>query len=537
MKIGFKLQDIKLIHLISLTAIMSCIIFRFMFINKTLIPADEGWYLMLLRDYPNFGATRFHLLFKGIFNNNIFLIRLTNNLLTICSNFFFGYCLWIFCKKHLHVKKNIFIILGLVFIGQQYVISVQSFNYATLNLIITEISIGLLLYGISSDKKTYFLLSGFFTGFLIPIMITNIIIVLPIILFIFAEKKSIKFIYYYTIGIILFLAFYFSLIESPQQFFGFFIKQTEETVNNGTSEYGIIFLLKWIIKAFIYIIKIFFYTLIFYIAYKIIRKKTPHNYEFYLTVSILFLYIIFELLKMAPYISLNNIFLILGQILFKFYLFVIFFSILKNKLYSNLKILSIFILLIIIPICLSFGTNLDINHRIGSYLVFITPLLLFVYDDKNLSPQVNILAIITIVSFGIDLSIGKNWNGDKYNEQIIPVSSIGIKQKLYLDEPYINKLRYAQSILKENDLVLCDRGSWGFAVLLNLQPLRYDFKLPEKDLDRIIHTILNQDQKFYLILNPHSNKELRQTLNDIKEFNTKINKHPSSNFTIIEITK
>ena len=103
---SIKTDKVQIIHIVALLSIFSSLYLRFNHLNRTLIPSDEGWYLTLLRDTPNFGVSRFHLLFKGIFNDNLYIIRLTNYILTLLSNLIFSYGLYAYINKYL-AKKNI----------------------------------------------------------------------------------------------------------------------------------------------------------------------------------------------------------------------------------------------------------------------------------------------------------------------------------------------------------------------------------------------------------------------------------------------
>src|SRR5574344_1130 len=94
------------------TIISLCI--KFIFLDRGLIFSDEGWYLCLLRDLPHLGGTNYHMLFKNVFQNNIYSIRICSYLLTILSTIILSIGFWIYCKTFIS-KVSLCICVGFVF--------------------------------------------------------------------------------------------------------------------------------------------------------------------------------------------------------------------------------------------------------------------------------------------------------------------------------------------------------------------------------------------------------------------------------------
>lgn len=530
---SIKTDKVQIIHIVALLSIFSSLYLRFNHLNRTLIPSDEGWYLTLLRDTPNFGVSRFHLLFKGIFNDNLYIIRLTNYILTLLSNLIFSYGLYAYINKYL-AKKNIsyFIFLGLVFLGQQSLASVASpsINYASLNLIIGQLSIGFLLISIVKENKLFLFLSGFTIAFLCPIMITTSILIIPSLIFSLYHKNNVTF---FLIGILSFFILYFSFIEPANQFFAFLESETQNTIKRNKGDYGLLFILKWGLGAIKYYIKLFMWALLLVCLIHISRRTFTHRN---LRRKYSVLIFIFSLLLIYCLFKDKNILDYWNKYYIDIYWIIIFTLCINNKIWKQQQLYIFIFFLSLFPICLSIGSNVPFNIRQICYITILFPIIYILLNNKKYS-LVYILFLLNITSFWYEAYNGRNWFKDKYSEQTIPVSSIGIEQNLYLDKLYIEKLKFAKSILNKNEFVICDYTSWGFVFLLDLTPICYNFRLQEEDLTKEINTYLTINNQIWLLLNYYDAKTYNKIVESIQQYTLKIYKHPTSNFTIIKIIK
>ena len=160
---------------------------NFWTLNKCLVTSDDSWYLCLMRDLPTGLSSSAHLLLFNVFNDNIYAIRLACYLLNIAAGGVFAWGLSLYADRWLIPKENrngknktvIWVLMWLfvVFAGQLRVVTCPSFNYITLNQIVMQFSLGLLMISLVKRNSIAMFFSGFFIAMLVPVMITNVIAV------------------------------------------------------------------------------------------------------------------------------------------------------------------------------------------------------------------------------------------------------------------------------------------------------------------------------------------------------------------------
>ena len=166
-----------LLNVLGIGAILLVLGIRFFLLDKGLVPSDDGWYYVLMRDLPKDSSSRFHLLFHNVFQNNIYLIRLANYFVMLASSMVFALGLKKYFDKVLYKHFSYLFCLGVLFLGQMFIIDCPSFFYANLNVSIMELSYGFMLLGLANKNHWTQIVTGFVISFLFPVMITNVMII------------------------------------------------------------------------------------------------------------------------------------------------------------------------------------------------------------------------------------------------------------------------------------------------------------------------------------------------------------------------
>lgn len=451
-------------------AIVSIIVLiaQFWALNKGLIFSDEAWYACLLRDQPTGLATQFNLLFKNVFNGDLYSNRLCAYLIRLLGSIVLSIGIYIYDNNIIKSGKSYWQYLFFIIIGQM-VLGPISINYLHLSLIIGEICIGLLLLSLAKEKWFILVGCGFFVAFLIPIKITSIIL-LPCILIVIALFTTNKFknIIWLLLGVAVNIVLYFSFIEDPIIYFNALLNNTQRTIERGSNDYGIIYLIKYIFDAFVYYFRFIILAVFIYSTFKYCNNLADKKK------SIISLIIISILLCL--YFVFDGSFPIKGKTLLKphFLLWLYVFVLLVSRPFDKKSLLALFFLLV--PFCLSFGSDAPVYAK-TIYLPFVTLSIIYLLNKKLQNVVFMFITIILFYSFIQKDILKRDWYGNKWLDQTESVKNLGIDQKIKLDKRYYLMTENVQNLVKPGDSVLCDMHSWGFVTLLNLQPMDYAFRI------------------------------------------------------------
>ncbi len=466
-----KLSFILLIILVSLILIV-----KFWVLDKGLVFSDDGWYLLLLRDLPHGLASQFHLFFQNVFQNNIYLIRVTCYITTLISHIILAWGIYVFFKRRFNLSlASFFFILGFTVLGDLNINPTPSFNYFTMNLQIVELSFGLLLLGVARKNDIFLVFSGLFIGALFFVMVTNVVIIpLVLISLWLLTDKDVKSVLFYVSGVLVLFVLYFLFIQSPTEYIGGILENVKKTIDIGNSEYGALFLCKWFFSALFYLLEAAFIAYLFYWVKRFIDKIEIRNS-----------------FKKIIYIGCLVVGTAAILLFFKSGLFILYWICLFLFLYEQRKVLDlkdkiIFLLFCFTPVCLSFGTNISFTSRGYYYLSFITPLLFLLAKRDFFNQLIVYLLIIVNLLVSLRTLHFPNWEGSVRVEQVIPVASLNIQQNIKLSGEYIDILTSLQKYLKPGDNIIVDCHCWGYACLLDLNPLTYTFRLNYPEVLEVI---------------------------------------------------
>ena len=487
-----------LFNLIISLAAITILLMKVLLADKGLVIDDEAWILLLIRDLPSGDApTQFHKLFFNVFNGDIYIIRISYIFLEMISFFTFSMGLYYFLKeKYTLHKVHLYVFFALTLIGYS-IFSLPVCNipyYANLNKTLLPLSIGFFLLSIykynRSEKHLYLLyISGLIIGFQPFIMITTITIYLFFLLLIFFyfDQQKIKHCIYYCLGIITSISIYFVFIESPIHFLEneIIVNFKSYSSSNYNEKHGILPILRWLSVTIKYII--FNCTLpaigIIGIRYLFPFLNHIQRKGFFLLLiltGVLFLY--FETIKGEHEYASMNLFIAA----FIFSMIDVFIVNKKDK-----QIIPITLLIFILPLLLSIGTDVDYKIRatdyIGMYFPFIFILQLHLNPKKKLAFSVILLCYF--VNY-CSMYFRTNWGQFNYSEQKIDVRQLGISQNLQLNELNISNLKQLKPYFKQNETVVVSHKNLNATCyLLNLKMVSYDFKLiPSKVIERLNHT-------------------------------------------------
>lgn len=486
-------NKISIINKSILVLICFTIIFMKVFLaNKGLVIDDEGWFLYLLKDLPNSDSpTQFHKLFFNVFEGDIYNIRISYIIWELMSYAFFSFA---FLKLHVnYFKKNennialFAAIFSLTLIGFS-IFSLPVCNipfYTMLNKTIYPISIGFLIlsylsYLKNNQNHSYLLLSicGITLGFQPFIMITtttsySLFLITIFLLF----NKKIKPFIYFILGILLSVTIYFITIENPITFYQneILIHFDQYSGSSYKEKHGILPIIRWCFIAIKYLIFECFIPSLSVIALiylkPILNKHQKWGLNLILIVGYLLFYY-FYVIDGEHHFSSMNIFISL-----MIYTLINFFIIKKNEL----NLLTIFLLILILPITLSIGSDVDFKTRATDYIGLFFPIIYFFGLKDNSKGK--LIFIMILSSYLINYSsmyFRENWGYFTYSEQKYDVKNLGIKQNLFIDEMHYNNLKSFKKNLSKNDfIIMSDKRLWAYSYLLELKPISYNFKLNE----------------------------------------------------------
>lgn len=483
----FKEKFDAIFLVVSVLVMLTVLVVNLLALHNNMTFADEAWYLCFLRDLPRVGASRSHLLFNNVFNNNIYAIRIACWLFQLIGSVVFAIGVFFliapYCNGLKYPKWAFFMLaLSSIYWGQMYVVACPSFNNITLNKIFVEMGMGFLFLGMSNKRTIWYLLSGFFVAFLFPTMITNVIIIpiMFIVIVVLSDRKwrdGLGFI----IGIALFAMYYFVFVESPREVLSFIAANTHNTISRGGEEYGVKYLIFSLMNAALYLSKCFIVAAVIYGIDFILLKESPQVRKVNVLLAVIVSMVV--LLYSWMYIQPNHThfpykygyFYYWQMDLFWILLFMMVCHIVLNRRKIQKLEMMLGVLMLLTPICLCFGSNIPFVFRGVTYLAFISPMLVFFCIRKSMLWKVAMGAVLglNLILFLVSID-SRNWEGQKYFGGHIPVESIGIHQNIRLEDRWIKELIECRNHIPQGRL-LCSCCNWGVVYLLDYVPVCYEF--------------------------------------------------------------
>jgi len=466
------------------------LITRIWTLNKGLVFNDEGWYLLLLRDQPtDITSTNFYKYFNYFNVSNLYYIRIATFILDLIAITIFTSGIYLFNQHNNNIKRKDFLIIFLLcFIGYDLAaIPVAGvFSYITLNRTIALTSIGLILLSKSYNEiisNTFLTISGFITGALVFIMITNspfIILLMIFIFFIYGSFPKVRFIKvgYFIGGVLLAIIYYFVFIEPLNTFYNNIIYNANLVLNNkikgGYDMYSLFRWIKQLIIYYLFDVVIYSFSLIGVVSLmknsKLLKKITLIG--LIIVVVLIYYYkFVYKFSNNLGGISSINPILITttGIFIYNFYL---------QKKISVLH-LQYLIISLITPILLSFGSNIFFETRVTVYLTFLLPVSYLLLNNIEDRKHITNIFLMVILLYSINLypmMKKSNWSGIVYTQQKTNTKTIGISQNVLLDEKRITGLKSIMKYTKAGETVsVSSLNLFGYVYLLDLKLCDYNF--------------------------------------------------------------
>ena len=513
-------QGEKWFFLFGIIVVIGSVLTNFLALRNNLIYSDEGWYLCMLRDLPNDPSlgSRFFLLFKNVFHNNVYLIRVTCWALSLLSCGILSYGLLSLTVHSADRKARLawwFLIFSTLYYGQLFIVACPSFNYITLNKIAAELGLGFLFIGLSREKAyPFLLLSGFFASFLFPIMATNLSLIPFLVIAICLMSKRERILrncLFFFMGMVLFALYYCLFVETPSEVLAFFRTNTSDAVSKGDAQYGFLFYLKWMGGTILYLLKCFFVGGILFFGGRLIKRVAASWSEL---IVWMFIGAFSGCVLLVSYLFIPPTFPFPSRQFGSFYwpndlwwilLSALLIAMAFDKQYLRKQEVVVILLLTLTPLCLSLGSNMDFYVRQNEYVFLIVPAIVYltIHYKKSALWRVAFFSIVLLKMglFAVEAR-GHNWNGDAFFGKHIPASSIGIDQQINLTQRDVDLLTDFERVVPQGETVLIDSQNWSVVVLKDYKPVSYEFELfrrPAPVIGRTIHNTVEEQGHIWVV--------------------------------------
>lgn len=494
-------------------------------LNKGLTMNDEAWYLTLIKYAPaEISFTHFFHLFKGLFQGSIVDIRIFTFSILIFSTFIFSLGL---CKYFQKEIPHSFIPLFSLAIISLFLLTAPvclSLSYISLGLSISGMSIGLLLIGLSLQNEylqsIFLLLSGFIAGFIFFVQITfiSLFIISLFILLLNSKKKKYINLSIFLIGILFSLIFYFSLFQSPEEFFrNIFLMLEKVGSDQGKIDesHGLTQLLRWVLETVSFFISNILTITLSLLGLDLIKSR--FNKKLYLaSIAVVVIFFVFDFY----YNTLNSSVGSSSFIAFYIILIYLIFQILLIEKFE--KNLIIMILISSIPFLASFGSDMPFRIRGSVYILYVIPIIYLLLQKVKIAYLTNIFLLLITINFLVFIGyyFKTNWADIVYSQQKINLKESSIAQNLKLNKDRVNEFNLLRKNIDIADtIVLGNSKLWGYSYLLETVPLVFDFR--------------RNDENILSALNNNSlNKFIMLEYNDYKRFPENLMNSVGNNYSL-----
>ncbi len=493
----------------------------FYFLDSTFIRTDEAWYAALLRDRPDQAVlTQFYFLYGSFFEGDIYAYRVAHFISNIISLVIFSVGLCAF----LH-RTNRFSILtvGSVFaflLCFTYCVSACMLpNYINMNASSVNCALGFFLLGYTRSSRCCYLLSGAFFAPLMMIMVTNMGLYALSLLVLFVISRKVTYVLYSLAGALLFFMAYFFFMQD----FGMYVENFKElflaTHQRGSSDYGMLFLLKWLALSLFYIAQFnIIGGLIIYLAYRWIRNTDNSLIRFGLwSMYIAVITAVFlcamrsEIAMLAPFATKILKLQSYGFTPFGMLCAIVGFAYILVFLESNLsrKDKVVWSVLFFVPLLLSFGTNMPYATRAPVYMYFGAPILYFLIYIIRTKESIFIAfgGLMLAIAFFFSSPVRPNWFGQRHADQ----TTLMPDQRIFVHEKEASVFREVDRYLNAQDHVLV-HYTWASAFSSGAKIVDYNFRLIPSSAVRILNEQYPDLERLTFITFVHERSSLEDLL-------------------------
>ncbi|MCX8533626.1 hypothetical protein [Chryseobacterium luquanense] len=444
---------------------VACI--TYMNLDKGFIFNDEAYYLSYYKNQGeslSFDRTNFFRIFKFLYTPNVYIFRIISITTLVLSNFL----LFFSTLKYFNFKKNIFFLsfLGILIGFETWSISNLILHQYIGNTILVNCGVSLILLSFIYQKKWILTIAGFVISFVLFNGNSHSIIVIPIILYLFFQNskqwKS-NFLYFFigfSVGIII----YFTFLDTLDNFI-YQLKFLKEYLPFHRKQHSKTFMVLWAVYLFLNgILPSFIVGLLFWR----IKLKIEIFDKFIAVLGIvcLSLFIFFPSYYIFFFILLTHL------LALRFML---------NKETSKESKYFV-ILLLLIPYCLAFGSQIWFHIRLNVYKFYYF-LLIFIVINKLYKNKLWMLGYLIFICLMVirfpDILNNKGWKDFVFTEQTEKVQINGYD--LYLDKGRKKDIEDLRPYLQnQKNVIYSSNHLMGYLYILDASPpIYYYFTLKD----------------------------------------------------------
>ena len=436
--------------------------FIFYFTNKGLLFSDGAFYAFHLvkPNLETIDVSNWHHIYR-IFCAGNFIVNLKINLLLILtSSAFLGFTFLRYFKLHF-ISRFDFLFFS---ICQFILFSPVGFDpsYYWLNVIIINLSTGLLFLYLNIEKKLILYLIGFFLGFIPFVQITSSLILILFALIIYIQNKTLRTLGVLFLGICSAWVLFFLFAVPISDFYESlrivleYLSQNNEGTNHGFQP-----MLFWFKSIFMELGLPFTISVLIYLRKQIALSKA-------IIALLILLYaglIILELHK-----SLLNPTYLFGTKPIYFIILITLIVFLKE---FNQKKIQLLLFLFFIPVFINLGTNVPFFNRAALYAPILLCILIIQLNTINLSYKHLKKIYLSIFLFSLLNFFSYPFRGcwEEYipSKQTFPI--FYNNSKIYLDKNRFEELKIIKKQIKDRQHVIAFAPKlWGYVLLSNAKP-------------------------------------------------------------------
>ncbi len=349
-------------------------------------------------------------------------------------------------------------------------------NHSSINLLIFNLVIASLSFYLLYKKNIFLFILGFFLSCLTFVFITSNIFIVPLLIFLFLldKNKFWKNTLFIVLGGLTLYSIYFIFLQSPQEFYSGILKAIDSfNYEKAYSPSGSLIWHKILIWQ----------SIIPLILIGIASLKYSRNpwiyYPMWISIIIYLIYLIFNAVTHKySLFPLNSIYFLSGLIII---------YALKYKICTKTYFA---ILLIILPYCASFGTDVQFYYKSIFYFPFILVGSLFLGSSVKSKLGDNLLIGFLLITIVASLTFftypfRPAWAGGyKLIDQNREYEFKGTK--LFFDSQRYENLNEAKPYLQgEQNVLVSHPDLWGYVLILDAKPLFYYFEFNDYTLKYI----------------------------------------------------
>ena len=439
--------------------------------------ADESFYYYLIKNQEASYGTSFTFYFNAIKDFSIAQMRLVSYILRMTSWCLFNLSICYLFRKRLSKRDLLLVLLAGIAYCSRTGIGFPS--YITLSIFWGIVSIASFVFILSSSGLLN-IIASLVCGICCIQLLFDMLPSVPLIGIVFisvliASRKSLPWL---VGGYILGLIAFFTLVQSPSDFYSSFIKTYYET--RGADNHGVMLLILWSFETMELIFYRSFLPILALIAVLRCGKTSKFQQSFFLLFLIIpiGLRILFDLYR--SYKSTAYPFGV--DLIYLSFFFVIFFYHEWSKEFSFNEIIIV-IVLSLSPIMLSFGTDVKFETR-GEVFInlvfFLTLLMVKTINKPNLNFLFSLLIFLCLLGYFLSFFAISWASGSRFFSHTESLEDYGLD--VTATPSQLNLIKNIDDYAHNKKYIVGGHDIWHIIVVLKKEPLSPVFRYAKKDL-------------------------------------------------------